>query len=312
LESAPVRRAAIDIGTVTTRLLIADVHDGRVNEVLRRTVVTHLGEGLHATGALSPAAIGRVRDTIEGFVKDIAGSGVQETFTAATSAARDAVNGRELMGALQAAGVQPKIIAGDTEARLSFLGATSEMEGAGVLVADLGGGSTELVLGSVDRAGGVRRVEVVAARSIDVGSRRVLDMFLHSDPPRAEELAAAAAWVAEEIRPFFDALRERPQTLVTLAGTGTTLSAVRQRLAVYDPAVVHGSCLTGGDVADLREELGAMSAAARRGVVGMDPARADVIVAGAVILESILALSGVDSTVVSEHDILYGLLIAGV
>lgn len=312
MDTASVRRAAIDIGTVTTRLLIADVADGRVTEVLRRTVVTHLGEGLHATGALSPAAIRRVRDAVEGFVRDVAGHGAEETFAVATSAARDAANGRKLLAELEAAGLRPRIIAGDTEARLSFLGATSEMEGDGILVADLGGGSTELVFGAAHTAEGERRVEVAAARSVDVGSRRVLDMFLHTDPPTAKELAAAAAWAADETRPFFDSLRERTQTLVTLAGTGTTLSAVRQRLAVYDPAHVHGSCLTGGDVADLREELAAMPVAARREVTGMDPARADVIVAGAVILESILALSGVDSTVVSEHDILYGLVLAGV
>jgi exopolyphosphatase/guanosine-5'-triphosphate,3'-diphosphate pyrophosphatase len=312
LNAASKRRAAIDIGTVTTRLLIADVADGRVSEVVRRTVVTHLGEGLHATGAMSPGAIGRVRDAVEGFASEIAEHRAEEVFAVATSAARDASNGRSLLSELDAAGVHPRIIAGDTEARLSFLGATSEMEGDGILIADLGGGSTELVFGSAHVRDGERVVDVAAARSLDVGSRRVLDMFLHSDPPTPTELAAAAAWAAEEMRPFFDSIRERTQTLVTLAGTGTTLSAVRQRLAVYDPARVHGSCLTGGDVADLREDLAALPLPARREVVGMDPARAEVIVAGAVILESILALSGVDSTVVSEHDILYGLVLAGI
>jgi exopolyphosphatase/guanosine-5'-triphosphate,3'-diphosphate pyrophosphatase len=305
LNAASTRRAAIDIGTVTTRLLIADVADGRVSEVVRRTVVTHLGEGLHATGAMSPGAIGRVRDAVEGFASEIAEHRAEEVFA-------DASNGRSLLSELDAAGVHPRIIAGDTEARLSFLGATSEMEGDGILIADLGGGSTELVFGSAHVRDGERVVDVAAARSLDVGSRRVLDMFLHSDPPTPTELAAAAAWAAEEMRPFFDSIRERTQTLVTLAGTGTTLSAVRQRLAVYDPARVHGSCLTGGDVADLREDLAALPLPARREVVGMDPARAEVIVAGAVILESILALSGVDSTVVSEHDILYGLVLAGI
>jgi exopolyphosphatase/guanosine-5'-triphosphate,3'-diphosphate pyrophosphatase len=312
LGTVAVRRAAIDIGTVTTRLLVADVVDARVSEVLRRTVVTHLGEGLHATGVLSPVAVARVRETVEGFLRDIVDSGAEETFAVATSAARDAANGRELLAELEVAGVRPRIIAGDTEARLSFLGATSEMEGDGILVADLGGGSTELVFGSVHTVDGVRSTEITAARSVDVGSRRVLDMFLHTDPPTADELSAAAGWAADEMRPFFDSLRGRTRTLVTLAGTGTTLSAVRQRLTVYDPTRVHGSRLTGGDVADLREELAALPVAARREVPGMDPARADVIVAGAVILESILALSGVDSTVVSEHDILYGLVLAGV
>jgi exopolyphosphatase/guanosine-5'-triphosphate,3'-diphosphate pyrophosphatase len=311
LDEGPSRRAAIDIGTVTTRLLIADVADGRVSEVLRRTVVTHLGEGLHTSGLLSRIAIARVRDAVTGFVTDMDGSGVSSVNAVATSAARDAANGRELLAALEAVGVSPRIITGDTEARLSFAGATSDMDGDGILVADLGGGSTELAFGSAHASEHGRKVDLCAARSIDVGSRRVLDMFLGSDPPTADQLAAAARWVAREMRPFFDQLRDETQTLVTLAGTGTTLSAVRQRLAEYDPAAVHGSRLTGGDIADMREELADMPVAARRLVVGMDPARADVIVAGAVILESILGLSGVDSTVVSEHDILYGLVLAG-
>jgi exopolyphosphatase/guanosine-5'-triphosphate,3'-diphosphate pyrophosphatase len=311
LDDGPARRAAIDIGTVTTRLLVADLAEGRVSEVLRRTVVTHLGEGLHASGRLSADSIGRVRDAVAGFVRDIADAGASVTVAVATSAARDAANGRDLLSELETVGVSSRIITGDTEARLSFQGATSDMDGDGILVADLGGGSTELAFGSAHVSERGREVDLLAARSIDVGSRRVLDMYLHSDPPTPGQLAAAAQWVAGEMRPFFDQLREGTQTLVTLAGTGTTLSAVRQRLAVYDPAAVHGSRLTGGDIADMREDLAAMTVSDRRLVVGMDPARADVIVAGAVILESILGLSGVDSTVVSEHDILYGLILAG-
>jgi exopolyphosphatase/guanosine-5'-triphosphate,3'-diphosphate pyrophosphatase len=183
------------------------------------------------------------------------------------------------------------------------------MDDDGILVADLGGGSTELVCGSAHGAGEGREVDIEAARSIDVGSRRVLDMFLDSDPPAEEELARASAWVAQEIRPFFDSLRERPRTLVTLAGTGTTLSAVLQRLEPYDPARVHLSHLSGGEIADLRDHLAGMTLARRREVRGMDPLRADVIVAGALILEAILGLAGLDSTVVSEHDILYGLVL---
>lgn len=312
METSPIRRAAIDIGTVTTRLLIADVSGHRVDELLRRTVVTHLGEGLHLTGELSADAIGRVADAVAGFMRDIAEAGVEDVVAVATSAARDAANGLEFLDRLESVGARPRIISGVTEANLSFLGATSSVDDDDVLVADLGGGSTELVFGSAhDIEDDGRVVRISAARSIDVGSRRVLDMFLSSDPPTHDELAAASAWVADEIRPFFAALPERPRTLLTLAGTGTTLSAVRQQLAVYDPAKVHGSRLSGGDIADLREELAAMELADRRHVVGMDPDRADVIVAGALILETILALAGLDSTIVSEHDILYGLVIEG-
>ncbi|HEY5467604.1 MAG TPA: Ppx/GppA family phosphatase [Coriobacteriia bacterium] len=305
------RVAAIDIGTVTTRLLVADTDGSEVREVVRRTIVTHLGEGLHASGALSVAGIARVAAAVAGFVTDIGSSGAGSVVAVATSAARDASNGREFLDAVEAAGIRPRIIPGSVEARLSFAGATSGIAGDGILIADLGGGSTELVLGSVSETDGLREVRLEAARSIDVGSRRVLDMFLSSNPPRAEELERAAAWVAEQMKPFFAQLDQRPRELLTLAGTGTTLSAVKQHLEVYDPAKVHGSCLSGAEVSDLLAELAAMDVEARRGVMGMDPARADVIVAGALILETIIALAGLDGTTVSEHDILYGLVLAG-
>lgn len=306
------RRAAIDIGTVTTRLLVADTDGWRVDEVLRRCVVTHLGEGLHASGMLAEAAIVRVADAVAGFVLDIAETRADSVVAVATSAARDAGNGRAFLDTLGALGVRPRIISGSTEARLSFAGATYAIDDDDVLVADLGGGSTELVFGSAHDTEDGRQVDIDASRSLDVGSRRVLDMFLHSDPPTGAELAAASAWVVDEMRPYFEGLRERPRTLITLAGTGTTLSAIKQALEVYDPSRVHGSRLSGGDVADLRDELAAMTLQKRREVVGMDPARADVIVAGALILETIMALAGIDTTIVSEHDILYGLVLEGV
>lgn len=306
------RRAAIDIGTVTTRLLVADTDGRRVDEVLRRCVVTHLGEGLHASGMLAEAAIVRVADAVASFMLDIAETRADSVVAVATSAARDAGNGRAFLDTLGALGVRPRIISGSTEARLSFAGATYAIDDDDVLVADLGGGSTELVFGSAHDMEDGRQVDIDASRSLDVGSRRVLDMFLHSDPPTRAELIAASAWVVDEMRPYFEGLRERPRTLITLAGTGTTLSAIKQALEVYDPSRVHGSRLSGGDVADLRDELAAMTLQKRREVVGMDPARADVIVAGALILETIMALAGIDTTIISEHDILYGLVLEGV
>jgi exopolyphosphatase/guanosine-5'-triphosphate,3'-diphosphate pyrophosphatase len=305
------RRAAIDMGTVTTRLLIADVVGSDVREVLRRTVVTHLGEGLRSTGRLSSEALDRVTDAVRAFASDIESEDVEEVFAVATSAARDAANGDELIDRLVELGIRPRIISGDAEARLSFAGATSGTDGEDVLVADLGGGSTELVFGSARSGGGGRETSVREARSCDVGSRRVLDAFLHSDPPLVTEIADASRWSFREMRPFFEALTAPAHTLITLAGTGTTLSAIKQGLTPYDPAKVHGSRLTADDVAELKERLAAMPLAARRTVAGMDPGRADVIVAGAIVLETILALSGLDSTVVSEHDILYGLVIEG-
>ena len=311
LESGFRRIAAIDIGTVTTRLLVADTEGMQVCEVERVTTVTQLGEGLHATGRLSAAGIARVAKEVSGFVERIARTGADSVVAVATSASRDAANGADLLAAVGSLGVPLRVIDGSTEARLSFAGATYEVDGEGILVDDLGGGSTELILGSAGTTAEGRRVEIAAARSVDVGSRRVLDMFLASDPPRPDELAAASTWIADEMRQFFDGLRQRARTLITLAGTGTTLSAIEQRLAVYDPARIHGSRLSGAEVAGLRAELAGMDLITRRGVVGMDPARADVIVAGALILETVMALAGVDSTVVSEHDILYGLVLDG-
>jgi len=144
-----------------------------------------------------------------------------------------------------------------------------------------------------------------------VGSRRVTDMFLESDPPTAQEMERAASWVAEQARSFFDGLREQPSSMVALAGTATTLAAVRLGLDPYDPAKVHGMALSGADLAYLRESLSSVTNDKRRDMVGLDPARADVIVGGALVLEAMLGLSGLDRLTVSEHDILYGLILEG-
>lgn len=304
------RLAAIDIGTVTTRLLVADVSATGVTEVARSTDITHLGEGLGATGRLSGVAMGRVAEVIARYTTTVAELGVERLTALATSASRDAENSDEFLGLLAEHGIVPVIIPGEREARLSFEGATSDMEPTrGLLVVDLGGGSTELVLGDVTIDDGVRAAEVVKARSIDVGSKRVTERFLHADPPAATELAEAREWATAQVRPYFDGLRERPKLMVSVAGTATTLSAIRQELAVYDSARVHCSCLTGSELADLTEMLAAMPLARRKAVVGLDPGRAPVIVAGALILETVVALAGLDSTLVSEHDILYGILL---
>jgi len=304
------RLAAIDIGTVTTRLLVADVSDAGIVEVARSTDITHLGEGLSASGRLSEAAMGRVADVIARYAATVAELGVEKLTAMATSASRDAENSADFLEMLSRHGVTPAIIPGEREARLSFAGATSDMEPCeDLLVVDLGGGSTELVVGDVCLEDGVRTVEITKARSVDVGSKRVTERFLHSDPPTAEELAQARAWATEQLRPYFDGLRERPTFMVAVAGTATSLSAIRQELAVYDSSLVHCSCLTGSELADLTEALSAMTLAERQHVPGLDPGRAPVIVGGSLILETVVALAGLDSALVSEHDILYGILL---
>jgi exopolyphosphatase/guanosine-5'-triphosphate,3'-diphosphate pyrophosphatase len=307
-------RAAIDIGTVSTRLLVGEVDGEHIHELVRHTCITHLGKGLAATGHLSPEGVETAFSIVAGFVDEARALGAEDFAVAATSASRDAADGPEFIARLASLGIDPHVIAGSREAFLSFRGATNGLSEEHVLICDLGGGSTELILGSSQAAsdGEAAAVEIDAARSIDCGSRRVTDRFLASDPPTPGELEDARGWVTDQFRPYFDGLKEHPRSVVALAGTATTLAAIKRGLAEYDPAEVHGSCLTGADLAELREDLSSLTLEARKAVTGLDPARAGVIVAGALILETIVALSGLDSTTVSEHDILYGLLLEGV
>lgn len=311
MNDSAVRKAAIDIGTVSTRLLVADVgDDGLLAEVERKTIITHLGEGLTATGRLSDEAMARVAGVVQGFLRDCAELGVESIAAVATSASRDAVNGEVLLDKLDALGLRPEIITGTQEAQLSFLGATYGLDDEGILVADIGGGSTELILGSAGEADGCRSVDVDAARSVDVGSRRMTELFLRTDPPTPAEMRTAAEWAVEELRPFFDGLRARPRSLLALAGTATSLAAIDLKLTEYDAAEVHGSKLSGADLASLKEELARMTVAQRKEIPSLDPGRAGVIVAGALILETVLGMAGLDSVTVSEHDILYGIVLA--
>ncbi len=185
-----MRVAAIDIGTVTTRCLVAEVVDGHLTELDRRSVITHLGEGLSATGALSDAAMDRVAATVAGYLERARELGVEHVVALATSAARDASNAAAFTDRLSALGAVPQVIPGDREAYLSFLGATYDRDGEGILVADPGGGSTELVYGDASPEAGVT---VRAARSIDVGARRMTERFFATDPPTLAELDAARA-----------------------------------------------------------------------------------------------------------------------
>lgn len=303
------RLAAIDIGTVTTRLLVADVSADGIADVERSTDITHLGEGLTATGRLSREAIGRVADVIERYHERVEALDVERVVALATSASRDAENAEEFGSALAGRGIRPMVIPGSREAELSFLGATSEREGKGLLVVDCGGGSTELVLGEVEEAGGRREMSIAASRSIDVGSKRMTELYLHSDPPRDHELDAARAWATAELRPYFDRLDDRPQQMIAVAGTATTLAAISQRLEVYDASAVHDYVVTGPELSDLLDMLASLPLERRLEVVGLHPRRAGVIVAGTLILETVLALAGLDEMIVSEHDILYGILL---
>lgn len=307
--SSSVRLAAIDIGTVTTRLLVADVSPDSVVEVGRSTDITQLGEGLDSTKLLSEQAIERVASVVRGYARVMRELDVTHYTAVATSAARDASNSARFVSALAELGVTPVVIGGAREAELSFLGATAQRTGEGLLVVDCGGGSTELVLGTVAGSGGERESHIDAARSVDVGSRRMTERFFFSDPPSRTELDAARSWATEELRTYFDRLDTKPRQMLALAGTATSLAAIKLELEVYDAARVHGFELSGSDLSDLLEHLASVPLAERRTVVGLHPERAGVIVAGTLILETALALAGLDHLTVSEHDLLYGILL---
>ncbi|MBN2847271.1 MAG: Ppx/GppA family phosphatase [Coriobacteriia bacterium] len=303
------RRAAIDIGTVTTRLLVADVVDDVIHEVVRRSRITHLGEGWSSTGVLSEAGMVRTAGAIGEFVAEARELGVAHIFAVATSASRDASNGAEFMDRLERLGIRPEVIPGDREGYLTFVGATYGFCDEQVMVVDVGGGSTEIVLGSTCVSATGRSTTIDAIRSIDVGSRRITELFLRHDPPQRREIEQAATYIADQLRPFFAALKTRPGEMVAVAGTATSLAAIDLGLEPYDSERVHGYRLTGASLLDVLERLSGMTLEERRHLAGLEPDRAAVIIGGAIVLQSVMAHAGLSSTLVSEHDILYGMML---
>ena len=305
------RFAAIDIGTVTCRLLIADVEDGAISEVLRDTIICNLGVGVDKTGLLAPESIERVGVAIEKFVALMrehqdAGAEPMPVLAVATSASRDARNADDFKARLAKAGLQLNIIPGEREAALSFAGASSSFVGERVVVVDVGGGSTEIIAGE---AGG----EPERAHSFNVGCRRVTERFLHSDPPTPAELGQAGEWIAGEFSSYLAELRDAGQLdarMVAVAGTATSIVSMREEMVEYDSKRVHRSTVSRADVDAMLNRLAGMTVEERKQVVGLNPDRAPVIVAGVVILQQIMELAGVDEFTVSETDILHGILMA--
>ena len=305
------RFAAIDIGTVTCRLLIADVEDGAISEVLRDTIICNLGVGVDKTGLLAPESIERVGVAIEKFVALMrehqdAGAEPMPVLAVATSASRDARNADDFKARLAKAGLQLNIIPGEREAALSFAGASSSFVGERVVVVDVGGGSTEIIAGE---AGG----EPERAHSFNVGCRRVTERFLHSDPPTAAELDQAGEWIAGEFSSYLAELRDAGQLdarMVAVAGTATSIVSMREEMVEYDSKRVHRSTVSRADVDAMLNRLAGMTVEERKQVVGLNPDRAPVIVAGVVILQQIMELAGVDEFTVSETDILHGIIMA--
>jgi exopolyphosphatase / guanosine-5'-triphosphate,3'-diphosphate pyrophosphatase len=298
----PVRVAALDQGTNTTRLLVADVADGRVDELARESRITRLGEGVDGRRRLLPLPIARVRNCLSDYRRTLESLGAERTLLVATSAVRDAENGEAFLGEIEwSYGFTTRLVSGADEAALSFRGATlGRPLDEPTLVIDIGGGSTELVVGD---AGGVR-----VATSLDIGSVRMTERFLASDPPRPDELADCAGAVrsllAERVP---EEVRELPTHAIGVAATITTFAALDLALDTYDRERVHGHALSQQGVGDQLERLAGLPLAERRCVPALHPDRAPVIVAGGIILREVLAHFGLDALEVSERDILDGI-----
>lgn len=300
--------AAIDCGTNSTRLLVVDRWGAPLT---RRMRITRLGQGVAATGRLAPEAVERTVATLLGYRRVMDDLGVQRVRITATSAARDASNRHEFFDAAEASvGFVPELLTGDEEGQLSFIGATAEVDQslAPFLVADIGGGSTELAAGpSPDPAAG--RFSLSGVRSLDMGCVRITETYLAADPPEPAELAAAREAVASLVRGAISEVPAlgAPATLIGLAGTVSALTRLHQSLEVYDRNAVHHAWLERSSVDALLAELAAVPVDDRRHRVGMEPERADVIVGGAVVLAELMAQVGAARCLVSESDILDGL-----
>jgi exopolyphosphatase/guanosine-5'-triphosphate,3'-diphosphate pyrophosphatase len=296
--------AAIDCGTNSTRVLVAGPDGVPLDRQMR---ITRLGQGVDQDRRLEPAAIGRTVSVLREYRAVMDGYGVHRVRMAATSAVRDAGNREDFLEAAEeAVGVRPELLSGEEEGRLSFCGATAELDPADApwLVADIGGGSTELIVGG-DASG-----QPDAIASLDIGCVRISERFLRSDPPRRDELEAARRFVAGQLRgvsadrPAFAAAA----TLVGLAGTVAALAAIDQGLDTYDRSRVHHYLLTRGAVEGLLVTLAGEPTAARRRRPGVEHDRADVIVGGTVVLAELTRHFGFDACLTSEADILDGLV----
>ena len=295
--------AAVDCGTNSTRLLVSDGGTRTIERLMR---ITRLGEGVDASGALASEAVNRTLDVLREFRQVMSTNGVEHVRMTATSAARDAANREDFFkGADEIVGVRPELLSGEEEARLSFLGATSQLDPADgpFLVVDIGGGSTEFAVGTT---------EPESVLSIDIGCVRLTEKFIHRDPPAAEELSQVVSVTRDYLE---DVAREMPAAveatrLVGLAGTVSTVAAVEQGLAEYDTERIHHFVLTHDAAEDVFRTLATENRAARIHNPGLEEARADVIVAGTAILVAIMRFFAFDECLVSEADILDGLVLS--
>jgi exopolyphosphatase / guanosine-5'-triphosphate,3'-diphosphate pyrophosphatase len=310
------RVAAIDCGTNSLRLLIADVDVARhqLRDVERRMEIVRLGQGVDATGRLAPEALERALRGLADYAADIRAAGVTAVRMVATSATRDASNAADFSAGVQRTlGIAPEVITGREEARLSFAGATAELAAADdsglrpeppYLVVDIGGGSSEFVLGGNEAVAGADP----AAISVDIGCVRLTERYLHADPPTREQVDAASADIDRALEDVAAAIAvKEARTLVGLAGSVTTVTAIALGLPAYDPSRTHHARISAETVAAVTGQLLGQTHEQRATIGALHPGRIDVIGAGALVLDRIMRRFGFTEMVASEHDILDGI-----
>jgi exopolyphosphatase/guanosine-5'-triphosphate,3'-diphosphate pyrophosphatase len=282
-----MRVGVVDLGTNSTRLLVADVDDGSVDEVTRRTEITRLGEGVDERRKLLPLPIARVRNVLADYRRELEAQGAERVLAIGTSALRDADNGEAFLGEVEwSYGFSTRLLSGDEEAALTCRGvANGQPLDEGTLVLDIGGGSTELITAA-------------ACASLDIGSVRLTERFLQSDPPTREELDACAAAVREALPDL------EPLSCIGVAGTVTTIAALE--LGHYDADRIHGRHLSREEVETQLDRLASLPLAERRQLPGLEPERAPVIVGGAIIVDEVLRRYELAGLKVSERDLLHG------
>jgi exopolyphosphatase/guanosine-5'-triphosphate,3'-diphosphate pyrophosphatase len=309
------RVAAVDCGTNSLRLLVADIDLDRaeLTDVARQMEIVRLGQGVDKTGRLAPEALARTTAALREYATIIAGSGASAVRMVATSATRDADNAAEFTRRVkEELGIAPEVLTGTQEAMLSFTGATAELasdDGEGpFLVVDIGGGSTEFVLGRSVAAGTGDTEPAAGAISVNIGCVRMTERHLHGDPPTSQQIAAATADIDAALETVADAVPAgQARTLIGLAGSVTTVAGIAMGLPAYDAAVIHHARVSAADVHAVTSALLAQTRAVRASLGVMHPGRVDVIGAGALVLDRIMSRFGFGEVLVSEHDILDGI-----
>ena len=317
--------AAIDIGTVTARLALAQVEDGRVIRMAKYTEIVNLGEGVDKTKRLLPEAIHRCVGCVSSYVDHARKEGAEAVVCTLTSAARDAKNAPDLGMGLASLGLEPMIIPGEIEGALTFLGVSHDFENHRILVADSGGGSTELVVGTLagqaaahsagqSAAQGVgQQLDINFVESVDLGCRRLSERFnLSSDHPSGEDIDEAHKMAAQMMSEAIGRAQQQcaaPELLVGVGGTATSLIAIRDHLDPYDPSKVHLNHISIDEVSQIEGLLVSKTLKEREDITGLQAKRAPVMLAGAILLAELMKNSGFKHLVVSESDLLFGLVI---